>query len=44
MKTITIDVPKKVKNIMEEHPEVNWSKIAENVILEKIKTLKQKKF
>lgn len=45
MVSITLSVPKELKQMMESHPEMNWSEIARQAIKERILLLDQfKKF
>ena len=39
MVTMTLAVPKELKNKMEEHPEINWSEVARQAFKQKLKDL-----
>lgn len=39
MTNMTLSIPKELKNLMEKHPEINWSEVARQSFREKVKDL-----
>lgn len=42
MVSITLSVPEEIRELMKKHPEVNWSGLVRNVLIEKIKQMQMK--
>lgn len=41
MTSLTLSIPKELKKKMEEHPEINWSEVARQSIIQKIALLEK---
>ncbi len=41
MATITLSIPKELKKLMESTPEVKWSEIFRNIIINKVQQLEK---
>lgn len=39
MTNMTLSIPKELKDLMEKHPEINWSEVARQSFREKVKDL-----
>lgn len=39
MDTITINIPKDLRNTLDKHPEINWNEVSRDAILKQLKRL-----
>ncbi len=41
MTSLTLSIPKELKKLMDEHPEINWSAVARQSIIQKLTLLEK---